>query len=78
MSEQNGYVSINGKPLHEPYVDPKLRDTITNTWHVPKGRYFFMGDDRVHSCDSRMWGSVPKSSLIGPVLFTYWPPTSWF
>ena len=26
VSERNGYVSINGKPLHEPYVDPKLRD----------------------------------------------------
>jgi type IV secretory pathway protease TraF len=37
-----------------------------------------MGDDRVHSCDSRMWGTVPRSSLVGPVLFTYWPPTSWF
>ena len=71
-------VSINGKPLHEPYVDPKLRDTDTNTWQVPAGRYFFMGDDRVHSCDSRMWGAVPKSSLVGPVLLTYWPPTSWF
>ena len=52
-----------------------------STQHVAAcrtGRYFFMGDDRVHSCDSRMWGTVPRSSLIGPVLFTYWPPTSWF
>lgn len=78
VAEQNGYISINGKPLREPYVDLKLRDTMTSTWHVPAGRYFFMGDDRVHSCDSRMWGTVPKSSLVGPVLFTYWPPTSWF
>jgi signal peptidase I len=79
VSEQNGYVSINGKPLHETYVDPKLRDTSTHTWPVvPAGHYFFMGDDRVHSCDSRMWGTVPRSSLVGPVLLTYWPPTSWF
>jgi signal peptidase I len=78
VSERDGYVSINGAPLHEPYVDPKLRDTETSTWHVGAGRYFFMGDDRVHSCDSRIWGTVPRSSLVGPVLFTYWPPTSWF
>jgi signal peptidase I len=45
---------------------------------VPAGHYFFMGDDREHSCDSRVWGSVPRSSLVGPVLLTYWPPTSWF
>ena len=79
VSETNGYVSINGKPLHESYVDPKLRDSSTHTFpRVPPGHYFFMGDDRVHSCDSRMWGTVPRSSLIGPVLLTYWPPTSWF
>jgi signal peptidase I len=26
------------------------------------------------SCDSRRWGAVPRSNLIGPVIFTYWPP----
>src|ERR1051326_8353086 len=38
-----------------------------------EGRYFFLGDDRVQSCDSRVWGTVPRSSLIGPVVATYWP-----
>ena len=74
VSERNGFISINGKPLAEPYVDPALRDHKSGTWHVPAGRYFFLGDDRVHSCDSRVWGSVPRRSLIGPVLLTYWPP----
>ena len=78
VTERNGYVSVNGKPLHESYVDPRLRDTESGTWHVGHGRYFFMGDDRMHSCDSRVWGAVPRSSLVGPVLLTYWPPTSWF
>jgi signal peptidase I len=41
---------------------------------VPKGDYFMLGDNRAFSCDSRSWGSVPRSSLIGPVIFTYWPP----
>ncbi len=78
VSESDGVVSVNGKRLHEPYVDAQLRDVLSGRWPVPKGHYFFMGDDRAHSCDSRTWGSVPRSSLIGPVLFTYWPPTSWF
>ena len=78
VSERTGYISINGTPLHEPYLDPHLRDDESGTWHVPSGHYFFMGDDRMHSCDSRVWGSVPRSSLVGPVLLTYWPPTSWF
>jgi signal peptidase I len=78
VTERNGFVSVNGRALNEPYVDPALRDHGSGTWHVPSGHYFFMGDDRASSCDSRDWGSVPRSSLIGPVLFVYWPPTRWF
>ena len=78
VAERNGDVWVNGKRLNDSYVDPKLRDHMTQTWHVPRGHYFFMGDDRVNSCDSRVWGTVPRSSLIGPVLFVYWPPTRWF
>ena len=74
ITERNGFVSVNGKPLADSYVEPSLRDTMSGTWHVPAGQYFFMGDDRIHSCDSRIWGSVPRHDLIGPVLLTYWPP----
>jgi signal peptidase I len=72
VTERNGFVSVNGKPLSERYVE--FRDHMSGTWHVPAGHYFFMGDDRIHSCDSRVWGSVPRHDLIGPVLLTYWPP----
>ena len=75
VRERNGVLSVNGRTLREPYVDARLRGDDTGTWHVPAGSYFFMGDDRAHSCDSRTWGTVPRSSLIGPVLATYWPPT---
>ncbi len=74
VSERDGQVYINGRRLAEPYVDPALRDDQTDSWpRVPPGHYFFLGDDRAHSCDSRTWGTVPRSSLIGPVIATYWP-----
>jgi len=75
--ERNGYVSVNGRPLQEPYVSPDRRDHMSGRWRVPPGRYFFMGDDRIDSCDSRTWGTVPRSSLVGPVLLIYWPPSRW-
>ena len=41
---------------------------------MAKGHYFFMGDNRRESCDSRRWGSVPRKNIIGEVFMTYWPP----
>lgn len=75
VSERNGYVSVDGKPLEEPYVDPALRDHRSGTWTVGPNRYFFLGDNRANSCDSRDWGTVPRSSLIGPAILRYWPIT---
>jgi signal peptidase I len=33
-----------------------------------------MGDNRSQSCDSRVWGAVPRGNLIGEVFAVYWPP----
>ena len=74
VSERAGVISINDKPLHENYVLGRAQDTTVGIWRVPKGHYFFAGDDRSHSCDSRTWGSVPRANLIGPLFLTYWPP----
>jgi signal peptidase I len=74
-SERNGYVYINGKKLNEPYIKPDRRDTETHEQiTIPKGMYFMMGDNRSSSCDSRVWGPVPRKNLIGEVFATYWPP----
>ena len=44
---------------------------------IPPGHYFMMGDNRAASCDSRVWGSVPRKNLIGEVFMIYWPPQRW-
>jgi signal peptidase I len=75
LFESQGVFYLNGKLLKEPYVKPDRRDDRTGRWLVPKGDYFFMGDNRIASCDSRDWGSVPRKDLIGPVFMTYWPPS---
>ena len=75
VSERNGVISVNGEALSQNYAIGTKHDTVVGTWHVPNGRYFLIGDDRIHSCDSRTWGTVPRSSLIGPLFLTYWPPS---
>jgi signal peptidase I len=83
FEDRHGFIWIDGKKLTEPYVktDRRLQDVEQNpeyrghTWKVAKGRYFFMGDNRGESCDSRKWGSVPRGNLIGKVIATYWPPS---
>jgi signal peptidase I len=73
--ERNGYVYIDGKRLDEPYIQPGRRDSETlRPRRIPAGHYFFMGDNRRWSCDSRKWGTVPRADIVGEVFATYWPP----
>jgi signal peptidase I len=74
-SERDGHVFIDGKRLDEPYVRTERRDRETHgPQRIPAGHYFFMGDNRQFSCDSRRWGTVERSALIGKVIAVYWPP----
>jgi signal peptidase I len=77
--DEHANIWIDGRKLVEPYISSSVRATDTKfrgeTWHVPPDSYLMLGDNRGNSCDSRVWGAVPRSSLIGPVVATYWPPT---
>jgi signal peptidase I len=75
VSERDGRIFIDGKPLEEPYVPRDRRGVSSGGWTVPEGHYFMMGDNRANSCDSREWGAIPRSSIVGPLIATYWPPS---
>ena len=72
---ERGVVYIDGRRLIEPYVEAARRgDTTRPPETVPADSYIMLGDNRVQSCDSRMWGAVPRDNLIGKVFAVYWPP----
>jgi signal peptidase I len=74
---EGGHPVINGKELkHEPYITPCANSTSCNMTHaitIPRGEYYVLGDNRGDSDDSRYWGPVPISWIIGEVFATYWP-----
>jgi signal peptidase I len=70
-------VYINGHLLAEPYLpayDP-LGPPIASSQHpyrVPSGEFYVLGDNRADSCDSRYWGPIQGSSIIGRAILVIW------
>lgn len=69
---RKGKLYINGKRVEEDYVVDDNGDF--GPVAVPEDSLFMMGDNRPNSRDSRFWGTVPKSSVIGKVFLIWWPP----
>jgi signal peptidase I len=79
---RDGRVLINGVVLDEPYLFRDDSGAIEPTvvadqarWVVPEGDLFVMGDHRQVSSDSRLFGPIPVSSVIGRAVLRYWPLT---
>lgn len=70
-------IYINGRRLAEPYLpapDPLGRPIASSEhpYHVPRGDFYVLGDNRADSCDSRYWGPIHGSSIIGRAVLVIW------
>jgi signal peptidase I len=80
---EDGLVYVNGVALREPYlfansagvVEPTVASDLAR-WVVPAGELFVMGDHRQVSEDSRVFGPIAASSVIGRAFLRYWPLSS--
>jgi len=82
-------IYVNGRLLPEPYLpryDPlglPIPDaTRQHPYRVPPGDFYVLGDNRAISCDSRYWGPIEGSSIVGKVVLVWWhdsrPEFHWF
>lgn len=69
----DGIVTVNGQELNEDYV--RENKIYNGNFQVPSGRYFFLGDNRTISYDSRYWEEpyVDKKDIIGKAKLKYYP-----
>jgi signal peptidase I len=71
-SEQNT-IYIDGKPLRQDWPHYRLLLTQITRQRIAPNHYFMMGDNHPASCDSRDWGTLPRSDIIGKVVLKIWP-----
>jgi signal peptidase I len=89
VSSVDGRVYIDGKPLQEPWLPSPPPPTspsplpdgfsLNHPFTVPTGEYYVMGDNRTDSEDSRYFGPIAGSLIVGKMGFVVWPldPIGW-
>jgi signal peptidase I len=72
-------IYVDGRRLAEPYLPPHdpLGPAIPSAtrqapFHVPPGDFYVMGDNRAISCDSRYWGPIKGTSIVGKAVLLFW------
>jgi signal peptidase I len=70
---ENGDLVRNGAKVEEPYVDEGIRTEGCKRTAVGPGELFVMGDNRTNSQDSRVFGVIHRSDVVGRAFVRIWP-----
>jgi signal peptidase I len=69
----DGALVRNGRPVAEPYLDDGIRTEGCKTTRVGPGELYVMGDNRINSQDSRSFGVIRDSDVVGRAFVRIWP-----
>jgi len=69
----DGTVLINGYVLEEDYIEENMETNFVNSFEVPEGCYFVLGDNREISYDARYWDEayISREDIIGRVVYCF-------
>ena len=73
VSGHGGHVYIDNKLLNEPYLPKGMYTSDFAPVKIPPDSYWVMGDNRINSKDSRVFGTITKSKIVGRVFVRIWP-----
>jgi len=73
LTSKGNTIYVNGSPLLQPWTHTEPIGRAIGNVTVPANHYFMMGDNEDDSCDSRYWGTIPHSSIIGKAFIRIWP-----
>jgi signal peptidase I len=73
---RDGQIVVDGRVLNESYVAKNSPMSDFAPRKVPPGHYFVMGDNRGNSKDSRVFGPISKSLIVGRAFIRVWPISS--
>lgn len=76
VESRNGRMVIDGQVLDEPYLGADVFTGPVEKTTIPPGYYWVMGDNRTNSRDSRFFGPIPKSLIVGRAFVRVWPVTA--
>jgi signal peptidase I len=75
VESKDGHIVIDGRILEEPYLGPDVVTGPMEKTTVPEKHVFVMGDNRPNSRDSRYFGAIPQSLIVGRAFVRVWPIT---